>query len=260
MTGGRAPSIVLRVRHVQKAADAVLMSLRIGKWLNRSITIQFATARLGDDEARDFLKDFLKLARDWLAKRGAGPICYVAVFEAKGGLHVHLLLHVPIGIWSDFRDAEKGWLTRALARNGGEDRREVLRDRAIVHYKNLVCGVASERDYLKQLGNVLVYRMKGATRMDAARYLGMKDLTEKMRPSPQGGMLGRRVSVSQNLRADGISPSLHPDPDLTWFQNAEREIAAGRASHAATFKLGDGPPGMRATPKDVYHAAHRRRR
>jgi|SRR5579871_2520842 len=263
MTGGRAPSTALRVRHVQKAAESVLMSLRIGKWLNRSITIQFATARL-DDEARPFLRRFLKLARDWLAKRGAGSLCFVAAFEAKGGLHVHLLLHVPIGLWSDFRDAERHWLRRALAKHGGEDCPEVLRDRAIVHYKNLVCGVASERDYLKQLGNTLVYRMKGATRMNAARYMGMSDeeienLTDKMRPSPQGLVWGRRVSVSHNLLSHGISPTLHPDPQLTWIGNANREIAAGRASHAATLKLGDPPLGIGATPPRVYHAAHRRK-
>lgn len=243
MTGGRAPSTALRIRHVQKTANAVLVSLRIGKWLNRSITIQFATARL-DDEARPFLKRFLKLARDWLAKRGAGPICYVTVFEAKGGLHVHLLLHVPVGFWSDFCDAEKRWLKRALARHGGKDCPKILRDRAIVHYKNLVCGAASERDYLKKLQTALLYRLKGATRMDAARYLGMSDeeienFTEKMRPSPQGWMLGRRVSVSQNLRSHEISPSPRPDPSLTWLESAEREIAIGRASHAATLKLGD---------------------
>jgi len=239
----KAPSDTLMAVQAQKAADGALLSLRIGKWLNRSIPINFDKANLPRSSARPFLRWYLKQVRDWLAYREAGPICYIAVFENKGGFHVHILMHVPFGLWDDFQAAEDRWVRFGLEKYEGVYHPDVLWDVPVINYERLIRGHASERDYLKQLRGAVRYNLKGATRMDTAAFLGMSEddisnLNPKSLPSHQGRVWGRRVSVSHSLLSTRVSSPLHPDPGRSWLEDAEREAQAGRAFHNATIGSG----------------------
>ncbi len=265
MNDGRTPSDILRVAHTQKLRDALLLALRCGKWPNRWITIHFGKAELGANDRR-FFKAFLKYARDWLGKRGAGQICYVAVFEGHGGQHVHMLMHVPLGFWSDYHIAKLRWIKNGLAELGGVYREGVLRDRAVFYYRGYLSGTASERDYLKRgLRGALLYMLKGATRMDTARFLGLSEdeiegLPDKLCSSPQGRVCGRRVSVSHNLLSEKVTPPLRFGSCLPWLEEAEREAEAGRDLHRATLKLGVPSQDTPTAVKGVSDGHHRRSR
>ena len=248
----KAPSNALRVAHTQKLADGALLSLRLGKWLNRFITINFDKAKL-QSNARPFLRWYLKQCRDWLAYRDAGPLSYIAAFENKrdaenkGGFHVHLLMHVPYRVWTDFLAAEERWLEYGLPKYESFCRLEALRqflwDEPVGNYEKYLLDHASERDYLKQLRRLVLYNLKGATQMDTPTFLGM-DEDEKCEvrstslPSDQGRVWGRRVSVSHILLPGKASPPLRSGPRLPWLEEAEREADAGRDLHRATLKLG----------------------
>jgi len=243
MNRERGPSDILRVAHTQKLSDALLLALRSGKWPNRWVTIHFGKAKLGAKD-RLFFEAFLKYARDWLGKRGAGPICYATVFEGHGGQHVHMLLHVPLGFWSDYHFFKLRWIENALGPSGDIDLDGVLRDRAVFHYRDYVRDLVSEQRYLDEgLRRTLLYMLKGATRIDTPRFLGLTQdeidmLHYKFLPSPQGRVWGRRVSVSQILLPGKASPPLRTGPRRPWLEDAKREAEIGRDLHQATLRLG----------------------
>jgi len=239
-------SEALRAADVRKAADAALLSLRRGLWLNRATAINFSAAKLGRSDARKFLQFYKNHARRWLAKKRAGPLACIEVFENTGGYGVHLLLHVPVGLWPQYEKAQAQWLTSGLAKYDGVENLSVLRDQPIINYRSFVRGGASERDYLKQLRGAVRYMMKGATRINTAAFMGLDDdeaaTAAKSKPFPQGGVWGRRASISHVLLSSSVRPPLHPDPKLSWLDDAEREAEAGRILHHATLALGDPPP------------------
>lgn len=205
MTGGRRHTDAPSFAQTCTIIDAVLYSFCAATWLNRSITIHFAKGGVRP-RARALLKYYLKHAGDWLNKRAFGPIHYVYVFEnpENGGEHVHILMHVPYGLWRDFVKAEQRWIEAGLGKLGGEYHQKVLVDEPVYQFAQFTKGSANLDKFLKYgLRNSLLYLLKGSGN-GILPLLGIdedeaKRLSKRLRPSPQGYIIGKRVGFSQSL-------------------------------------------------------------
>lgn len=205
--GGR-PSDLILLGEASRIIDSALYAGCMGKWFNRFITIHFEKGRVRT-KARKVLSHFLKHAGDWLDKRNAGPSCWIYTFENpagddRGGLHVHILIHVPYPLWTDFKSAERRWLKKGLKKNGGRYAKGVLVDEAVFFFAGFYKGRKPFECYLLYgLRNSLLYLLKGAE-PNAPLLLGLsgedvKRLRRRLRPSPQGPISGKRVGYSEAL-------------------------------------------------------------
>jgi len=245
MNKGSKPSVCIFIGQAAAVIDATLYAFCIGRWLNRSITIHFGKAGVrSHDNAHALLTDFLKHGGDWLSKRGHRPPYYVYSFEnpdksdeqeSFGGLHVHILLHVPRDEWKPFVRFERRWIKRAVKEAGGRYQRGVLVDGPVFFCAEFMRGIASLSDYIEEglLGSLL-YLLKGGEAGTPA-LLGLdeeavKRLPPRLQPSPQGIIFGKRVGFSEALsRQRHVFPLLEIRPGM-WM--------AGREAHSrATLRM-----------------------
>lgn len=168
--------------------EAAVFAVRIGLSLNRHITIHWAMAGVGDDRAAAATARFLKLASDWLDKRGH-RFAWVWVREngARKRSHVHILAHVPAGL--GFGRMQRRWLRQVT---GAPYRAKTIRTKRIAGRAN--AATAAPAAYWQNLGNCVEYLLKGVS-PETAQALGLE------RVKPGGRITGKRVSWSQNIGA-----------------------------------------------------------
>jgi hypothetical protein len=82
---------------------------------NRFVTLAWVNAGIGQDAVavRRVTAAWLKLARDWLGARGHRPLVWAWVMEDganRGGLHIHLLMHVPNNLAPLFSPMPRRWV------------------------------------------------------------------------------------------------------------------------------------------------------
>ena len=157
--------------------------------LNEMVTIHFKLARVS--QHRPFITRFLKHLNDWSRRNFVGSSCWVWVLENPsvqddcfGGLHVHILIHVPFRLLMDFRRSAKRWLVLA----GGTMRKGALHFLPLNH----VGPQDDQQGYLKSgLWGTLRYLCKGIDPASAQDF--------QIRPKDQGVVCGRRCGYSEAL-------------------------------------------------------------
>ena len=92
-------SDVLSLAKAQATIDAAYQAIKIGLPLNRFVTVHFERAGMTDAQAATAISAIMKLATDWMRKRGY-VIAYAWVREndagdGSKGSHVHILFHCP---------------------------------------------------------------------------------------------------------------------------------------------------------------------
>jgi len=185
--------------------EAAQFAAAIGLPFNRHVTIHWEQAGIPDSEAAKATGRFLKLAGDWIAKRG-GRIAWAWVRENGDGKgsHVHILLHLQANkITAKNRKlpATDNTARKQRARLGNMPRRW-LRSitgkpyRAGTIKTQRIGGTAEAAQtapaaYQENLAAVVGYILKGACPA-AVRALGL------MRLEAGGTIIGKRAATSQN--------------------------------------------------------------
>lgn len=98
-----------RVLHATERAHAA------GKSFNRFITILWQRGGIDEQDATRATQRFLKLVGDWLRLRGE-MFCWTYVHEwgRVNGAHVHILMHVPARLDSEFSRMPRRWVQKLL--------------------------------------------------------------------------------------------------------------------------------------------------
>lgn len=98
-----------RVLHAAERAQAA------GKSFNRFITILWQRGGIDERDATRATQRFLKLVGDWLRLRGE-MFCWAYVHEwgKVNGAHVHILMHVPARLDSEFSRMPRRWVKKLL--------------------------------------------------------------------------------------------------------------------------------------------------
>jgi hypothetical protein len=166
--------------------EAAQFAAAAGMPFNRHLTIHWQQAGIPDERAAWATGRFLKLAGDWVAKRG-GRFAWAWVREngERKGSHAHILLHIPAG--TRIGTMQRRWLrsvtgkpysasTIKTARIGGTAR----------------AAQSAPAAYRANLAAVVGYVLKGASQA-AARKL------ELQRLEAGGRIIGKRAATSQNI-------------------------------------------------------------
>lgn len=158
----------------------------IGLPFNRFLTIHWQHAGIPDEHAAWATGRFLKLARDWLAKRGQRMAWAWVRENGEGkGSHVHILLHLPPG--ASLGALQRRWL-RLITDH--PYRRHAIRTRRI---GGMAAAAYSSPDaYGDNLRKAIAYILKGVA-PDAAQALGL------VRLEAGGRVIGKRAGTSENI-------------------------------------------------------------
>jgi hypothetical protein len=168
-----------RLIEARDRADA--MGLRF----NRHWTIHYENAGVSEENATNFIGRVLKLARDY-ARRHGGRFACIWVREAgvNYGGHVHILMHIPVGL------SLKGRTRKWIELSGGRCVRKVSRIRTIG--SSLLAAEGGGSHYKLNAQIVNFYLLKSASKM-AGQSLNLPLFG-------RGGMIiGKRCGYSQNL-------------------------------------------------------------
>ena len=155
-----------------------------GKLLNRFVSIHLD--QIGSPSAQRTLVSFLKRAGDCLRKRSGLTPAYVWVLENPlgGGLHAHVLIHVPAHLRRDFDRLMGGWLVG----KGNDVPAGAIHARAVRHSAS---GAPAELYLRHGLLATLRYMLKGIA-ADEADAFGVV-------PEAQGVAKGKRSGYSEAL-------------------------------------------------------------
>jgi hypothetical protein len=180
-------STELRARDCENLILAARHAIRIGKPLNRMLTVHFDKAGIPDPVKAT--GQLLKLMGDWLR-------CYntaiTAVWVRESGLakgeHVHILLSVPPPILASFTRMQRGWFSKI----GAKWKRGVYLGRPIGGSHKVAFSEASTDLYQQALTGALHYLLKGADVEARA--------THRMSKRGDGGELwGKRCGTTENV-------------------------------------------------------------
>lgn len=166
--------------------EAAQFAAAAGMPFNRHLTIHWQQAGIADERAAWATGRFLKLAGDWIAKRG-GRFAWAWVREngdAKGS-HVHILLHLPAG--TRIGTMQQRWLRSTTGKPYSASTIKTARIGG-------TAGAAHSAPaaYRANLAAVVAYVLKGASQA-AARKLGLNRL------EAGGRIMGKRAATSQNI-------------------------------------------------------------
>lgn len=153
---------------------------KIGRPLNRHITVHWERSGIADDRAAEATTAFLKYWREWLSAETA----YLWAREngAGKGSHLHILAHIPAGRhWHGTR------AMRWIARLAGKP----YRPGAILTRRIKGAVAPGGPLYKANLARVLDYAMKGAE-PGAAAALAIER-------QPGGRIIGKRCGTSRNI-------------------------------------------------------------
>jgi hypothetical protein len=182
----RRVSETLSQHDAEKLISAARFAWQIGLPLNQHITIHWEQAGVPDDEAGPATSRFLRLASQWIAKRG-GRFAYAWVREngAGKGSHLHVLAHVPAGL--SLGPIQRGWLRKITGRT------YLLGTIMTKRVGGTRSAAESMPDlFLRILAKVVGYQLKGAPAALAAK-LGLTRLPQ------HGKIIGKRAGTSENL-------------------------------------------------------------
>ena len=174
----------LTVMQVKDLIDAAMQALAIGLPFNRHWTIHYERAGIAEQDAVRFIGKLLHRAGQE-ARRFGGQLAAIWVREngpGKGG-HVHILLHLPVGM------KMQRWARRWVVTAGGKWRAGVSKTRSIAG--NLTANVETEY-YRENVGALLAYVLKGAD-TEAGSFLNLD------RFGKGGEIVGKRCGRTNNL-------------------------------------------------------------
>lgn len=180
-------STALRAKDCENLILAAEQAIRIGKPLNRMLTVHFDAAGISDPVRAT--GQLLKLMGNWLRCYNTA-ITAVWVREAgqTKGEHVHILLSVPPPILSSFTRMQRGWFRKI----GAAWKRGVYLSRPIGGSHKVAFTEASTSLYLQALTGALHYLLKGAdAKARAAHGISKRG---------NGGELwGKRCGTTENI-------------------------------------------------------------
>lgn len=182
----------IKLEAALKLVEAARWAIAAGVPFNRHLTVHWAMGGIADRDASTATGRLIKLIGDWVRKRG-GCFAHAWVREMgrRKGSHVHILLHIPQGIRLDHMTSR--WVRSIL----GKTRKGTIRTRPI---GGTAKAAFSGSDwYEDNLAAVVAYLLKGVSG-EAGEALGL-DLS-----GAGGRIIGKRVSISQNLRPAGRGP------------------------------------------------------
>jgi hypothetical protein len=192
-------STTLRAKDCENLILAAEHAIRIGKPLNRMLTVHFNKAGIPDPVKAT--GQLLKLMGDWLRCYDAA-ITAVWVREAGStkGEHVHILLSVPPPILGSFTRMQRGWFKKI----GAAWKRGVYKSRPIGGSHKAAFGEASRALYEPALAGALHYLLKGADAQARAAH-GIS------KRGDGGELWGKRCSTTENIGRAARSKSLPPE-------------------------------------------------
>jgi hypothetical protein len=109
-------TVDLTLQQVRNTIEAAQFAVATGIPLNRHITVHWQEAGIADNRAAAATGAFIKLASQFLQKRGE-PFAYVWIRENDDGdgckgSHVHILAHVRPDAAAAFVAMQRSWLRR----------------------------------------------------------------------------------------------------------------------------------------------------
>jgi hypothetical protein len=185
--GKRRRSTALRAKDCENLLLAARQAIRIGKPLNRMLTVHFDKAGIPDPVKAT--GQLLKLMGDWLrCYDTAITAVWVRESGSAKGEHVHILLCVPPPILVSFSRMQRGWF-RII---GAKWRRGVYLSRPIGGSHKAAFSEASIDLYEQALTGALHYLLKGADLEAMA--------THRISKRGDGGELwGKRCGTTENI-------------------------------------------------------------
>lgn len=165
---------------------AAQFAAAIGLPLNRHLTVHWEQVGIPDERAAWATGRLMKLAGDWLAKRGERFAWEWSRENGDGkGSHAHILLHLPPGM--QLGNVHRRWLRSITGRSYSASTVKTARIGG-------TAGAAhsASDSYRANLAAVVGYILKG-TNPTAARELGL-DRIER-----GGRIIGKRAATSQNI-------------------------------------------------------------
>ncbi len=213
MPSTHVPKWHLTLEQLENNWRALGHAERLGLRPNVTLDINFSVGGLFDPDRRASasLRAFLKLARQWIERRG-GRTAYIYVLEnrfsgiGETGVHAHVLIHVPDSLREDFHSQKRIW-----ARN---------RDVGMAWRPGLFGPKGKRRPpmrTLEQAKNKLLYMSKDldpaafAIQVDGIALFeagGRVHLDNRDKPSNQP-IYGLKTGVSRNINAKARASYRH---------------------------------------------------
>lgn len=168
--------------------EAAQHAVAIGLAFNRHITIHWETAGIADADAGNATSQFLKMASDWIGKRG-GRMAWAYVRENGDGKgsHVHILVHIPAG--HPVGAMQRRWLKRITGRPYV---RETINTKSIGG--TLAAAQRGDEHYLLNMRKAVGYVVKGVSPATATAL--------RLEKQEAGGrIIGKRCGTSENIGA-----------------------------------------------------------
>lgn len=181
-------STVLRLKEVQNILAAAVFTAQEHRPLNRHTTIHFDACAITDPVTA--LRNYTKLARDWLATQGA-TFAYIWVREAGDakGQHAHLLMHIPADLILAFARRERGWRKRIGAKRA---RGAFLSTAVGRSYRHGEVKMQYGDHYGDDLRGIVGYLVKGAEPRAVKEF-------QLSRVELGGELWGKRTGMSENI-------------------------------------------------------------
>jgi hypothetical protein len=179
----------IKLEAALELVEAARWAIAAGVPFNRHLAVHWAMGGITDHDAAAATGRLIKLIGDWVRKRGGRfANAWVREMGRRKGSHVHILLHIPKGIRLDHMT--RRWVRSIL----GQTMKGTIKTRAI---GGTATATFSGSDwYEDNLAAVVAYLLKGVS-LEAGEQLGL-DLS-----AAGGRIIGKRVSISQNLRPAG---------------------------------------------------------
>lgn len=180
-------STSLRPKDCENLILAAEHAIRIGKPLNRMLTVHFDAAGISDPVRAT--GQLLKLMGDWLrCYNSAITAVWVREAGSAKGEHIHILLSVPPNKIGPFNRMQRGWFKKI----GAAWKRGVYRSRPIGGSLKLAFSAASASLYQQALTGALHYLLKGADAQARAAH----DITKR---DDGGDLWGKRCGATENI-------------------------------------------------------------
>lgn len=179
----------IKLKAALELVEAARWAIAAGVPFNRHLTIHWALGGITDRDASAATGRLVKLIGDWVRKRrGRFAHAWVREMGPLKGSHVHILLHIPKGI-------RLGHMTSRWFKSiTGKARKGAVRTKTI---GGMAKAAFSGSDwYEDNLAAVVAYLLKGVS-VEAGEALGLDSAASG------GWIIGKRISISQNLRPAG---------------------------------------------------------
>lgn len=182
-------SHTIKLQAALKLVEAARWSIAADMPFNRHLTVHWAMGGISDNRAAAASSRLIKLIGDWVKKRG-GRFAHAWVREMgpRKGSHVHILLHIPEGFRLGHMTSR--WF-KAIAGKAGKG---AVKTRSIGG--SAKAAFSGSEWYEDNLAAVVAYLLKGVS-LEGGQALGL-DIV-----AAGGTIIGKRVSISQNLRPAG---------------------------------------------------------